>query len=52
MVYAHLKIIGFVFVYISNILNCIGDKLKSNTYVIHPGKTEKKVALVTKTSKR
>lgn len=52
MVYAQLKIIGSVFVYISNILNYTGDKLKSNIYVIHRGKTgEKKSTLVTNTSK-
>lgn len=42
MVYTQLKIIGSVFVYISNILNYTGDKLKSNIYVIHLGKTGKK----------
>lgn len=50
MVYAQFKIIGSVFVYISNILNCTGDKLKSNICVIHRGKTEeKKSAIVTNT---
>lgn len=53
MVYAQLKIIGSIFDYISNILNYIGDKLKSNIYVIHLGKTEgKKPSIVAKTSKR
>lgn len=42
MVCALLEIIGSVFVYISNILNYSGDKLKSNTYVIHLSKTQKK----------
>lgn len=54
MVYAQFKIIGSAFVYISNILNSTGNKLKSNIHVINFGKTEggKKLAIVTKTPKR
>lgn len=35
MAYAHRKIIGSTFVYISNILNYSGDKLKRNMYLMH-----------------